>query len=94
MEKPEHARLLAEEKYMSGWRPKNLLSGGNTKLAKSARTLGLSLAPANTSGFEFCASRTPECTKHRISTYDMLHLFVAIYRDDPRICIGENGASE
>ena len=65
MDKAHHARLLADQRYMSGWRPKKLLTGGNTKLEKSARTLGLSLAPANTSGYEVCASRSVECTQRR-----------------------------
>lgn len=68
MQKLETARLLAEERFMSGWRPRSLLSAGNTKLAKSARTIGLSLAPANTSGYEVCASRSPECSTHCIHT--------------------------
>ena len=48
----------------SGWRPSNLLSRETAKLRKGWRkALGLSLAPAKTSGYEICASRTPECTK-------------------------------
>lgn len=68
MHKIDTARLLAEQSYMSGWRPKSLLSRGNAKLAKSERTIGLSLAPAKTSGYEVCASRTPECSLHCIHT--------------------------
>ena len=68
MNKTDTARLLADRRYMSGWRPKSLLSAGNAKLAKSLRTIGLSLAPASTSGYEVCASRSPECTKHCIHT--------------------------
>lgn len=71
MTKVTQARLLAEQRYMSGWRPKSLLTAGNTKLEKTERTIGLSLAPANTSGFEVCASRSPECTKHCIFTSGM-----------------------
>lgn len=71
MDKTTSARLLAEERFTSGWRPAKLLTGGNTKLEKSERTVGLSLAPANTSGYEVCASRSPECSKHCIHTSGM-----------------------
>lgn len=71
MNKHDHARLLADQKYMSGWRPPHLLSRGNTKLMKADRNLGLSLAPANTSGYEMCASRSTECTTHCIHTSGM-----------------------
>lgn len=58
-------------RFDAGWRPKNLL-GDNTKLIKAEkfglRGLGLSLAPASVSGFEVCASRSPECTRHCIFT--------------------------
>lgn len=56
MDKMSAAQRLAEERYNTGWRPARLLTGGNTKLEKSERTIGLSLAPANTSGQEVCAS--------------------------------------
>ncbi len=54
----------------------NLLGKGdsNAKLNKSDKagkgykTVGLSLAPANTSGYEVCASRSPGCTKSCIFT--------------------------
>lgn len=59
----------AQTRFEAGWRPKRLL-GDNTKLAKAEklgyRNLGLSLAPANISGYEVCASRSPLCTKHCI----------------------------
>lgn len=71
MNKTDAARLLAEQSYMSGWRPRSLLSRGNAKLAKSERTIGLSLAPAKTSGYEVCASRSPECSLHCIHTSGM-----------------------
>jgi hypothetical protein len=76
MNKTETARLLAEQSYMSGWRPKTLLSRGNAKLEKSERTLGLSLAPASTSGYEVCASRSPECSRHCIHTSGMASPFL------------------
>lgn len=66
------ARQLAEDRFRAGWRPQNLLGSENVKLKKAAkmnwRGLGLSLAPANYSGYEVCASRTPQCTKHCIFT--------------------------
>jgi hypothetical protein len=68
MEKIKHAQLLAEQRFASGWRPKALLVGGNSKLEKTARTIGLSLAPANSSGYEVCASRSDECTKFCLFT--------------------------
>ena len=62
------ARGLAEEKYARGWRPPRLLSKANTKLAKADRNVGLSLAPADLSGFQVCASSSVECRKHCIHT--------------------------
>lgn len=68
----ENARREAEARFNAGWRPRSLLSHDNVKLQKAGkknwRGLGLSLAPANISGFEVCASRSPECTKHCIFT--------------------------
>jgi hypothetical protein len=61
----------AQSRYDSGWRPARLL-GDNTKLSKAEkfgkRTLGLSLAPAEVSGYEVCASRSDACTQHCIFT--------------------------
>lgn len=68
MQKMTLARLLAEEKYLSGWRPKSLLSAGNSKLAKAERNIGLSLAPSDTSGYEVCASKSVLCAEHCIHT--------------------------
>jgi hypothetical protein len=65
------ARGLAEEKYARGWRPPRLLSRSNTKLAKADRNVGLSLAPADLSGFQVCASSSVECRKHCIHTSGM-----------------------
>lgn len=63
----ENARV----RFDAGWRPDRLL-GDNTKLVKGEkfgrRCLGLSLAPADTSGYEICASRSPTCTDHCIFT--------------------------
>jgi len=62
--KRQVALRLARARFASGWRPAKLLSKENAKLRKGWRkALGLSLAPANTSGYEICASRSPECTK-------------------------------
>jgi len=66
--KTQQARVQAEAIYATGKRPRRLLSRGNAKLMKSDRTIGLSLAPAQTSGYEICASRSPECTIHCIHT--------------------------
>ena len=66
--KTQQARAQAKANYATGWRPRRLLSLGNAKLARSERTIGLSLAPAQTSGSEVCASQFPECTVHRIHT--------------------------
>ncbi|MDB2578763.1 hypothetical protein N9Y00_06960 [Tateyamaria sp.] len=72
METFENARREAEARWAAGWRPKSLLGSDNVKLQKASkknwRGLGLSLAPADVSGFEVCASRSPECTKHCIFT--------------------------
>ena len=38
------------------------------KCRSSGRGLGLSLTPANISGWEVCASRSPECTRHCLFT--------------------------
>ena len=66
----ENARREAEARFAAGWRPRSLLGKDNVKLMKAGkkkwRGLGLSLAPANISGWETCASRSPECTKHCI----------------------------
>lgn len=50
------AQLVADQLYTSGYRPRQLLTRGNAKLAKTEHTLGLSLAPAQTSGYQVCAS--------------------------------------
>jgi hypothetical protein len=68
MDKMQIARYLAEAKYTTGWRPKRLLSRANTKLMKAERNIGLSLSPAVSSGFQVCASASPECIKHCINT--------------------------
>lgn len=68
MKKIDTAQLLADQLYMSGRRPRRLLSSGNAKLMKSERTIGLSLAPAQTSGYQVCASSSVECRKHCIHT--------------------------
>jgi hypothetical protein len=60
----------------SDYEVKVLLADGdsNTKLRKSDKaqrgylTVGLSLAPANESGYEVCASRSPGCTRSCIFT--------------------------
>lgn len=61
----------AQARFESGWRPARLL-GDNTKLVKGEkfgyRVLGLSLAPADVSGYEVCASRSDACTEHCIFT--------------------------
>lgn len=68
----ENARREAEARWDAGWRPQNILGKDNVKLLKAAkknwRGLGLSLAPAQISGWETCASRSPECTKHCLFT--------------------------
>jgi len=68
----DNARREAEARFVAGWRPQKLLSNENVKLRKSSKKnwkgLGLSLAPADISGWEVCASRSPECTKHCIFT--------------------------
>jgi len=62
----------AMRRFNMGWRPQKLLGSENVKLRKAEtknwRGLGLSLAPANISGWEVCASRSPECTKHCLFT--------------------------
>lgn len=67
-----NARREAEARFEAGWRPSNLLGKENPKIRKAEKKnwkgLGLSMAPANVSGFEVCASRSPECTKHCIFT--------------------------
>lgn len=64
----QDVRIEAQRRLNEGWRPKTILCGENAKLLKSAKknwkTLGLSMAPANLSGFEVCASRSKECTKY------------------------------
>ena len=68
MNKMLTAQLLADQLYMSGYRPRQLLTRGNAKLEKTERTLGLSLAPAQTSGYQVCASSSAECRQHCIHT--------------------------
>ncbi len=51
MQKMELARLLTEEKYMSGWRPKSLLGAGNSKLAERPLKSFLNLM-SNLTNFE------------------------------------------
>lgn len=66
------ARREAEARFLSGWRPDHLLGKDNIKLRKGEKRgwkgLGLSLAPADLSGYEVCASRSPDCTAHCIFT--------------------------
>lgn len=66
------ARAEANKRFDRGWRPANILGKENVKLRKAEkldrRGLGLSMAPADVSGWEVCASRSPECTKHCIFT--------------------------
>lgn len=68
----DNARREAEARFAAGWRPSSLLGKENVKLKKAEklnrRGLGLSLAPAQVSGWETCASRSPECTKHCLFT--------------------------
>ena len=65
----EQAWQEATERFERGWRPANILGQDNVKLLKGhMKTLGLSLAPADISGWEVCASRSPECTKHCLFT--------------------------
>jgi len=68
----EHARREAETRFAAGWRPSNLMGKENVKLKKAEkmnwRGIGLSMAPANISGWEVCASRSPECTEHCLFT--------------------------
>jgi hypothetical protein len=70
MEKYALARQEAEARFEAGWRPQKLLAAENVKLRKAEkfnwRGLGLSLAPADVSGHEVCASRSPNCTQHCI----------------------------
>lgn len=68
-DKLQAALNAARTKYNSGWRPQRLLSDGNTKLRKRPGHVdekwfltGLSLAPANSSGYEMCPQRSVECT--------------------------------
>lgn len=65
-----NARREAEARFEAGWRPQRLLGAENVKLKKASkknmRGLGLSLAPADVSGHEVCASRSPDCTQHCI----------------------------
>ena len=72
MDKFALARREAEERLRIGWRPAKLLGKENVKLRKAEkhnwRGMGLSLAPANISGFEVCASRSEICTDHCIFT--------------------------
>jgi len=67
----ELAWETARARFDAGWRPDHLL-GDNTKLVKGEkfgrRCLGLSLAPADISGYEICASRSPTCSDHCIFT--------------------------
>ena len=61
---------MARQRLDAGWRPQRLLASENLKLKKGLaygwRGLGLSMAPARTSGYEVCASRSDECTTHCI----------------------------
>lgn len=72
MNLPHDAWRDAMRRFDAGWRPDRLLGCENVKLRKAAsrnwRSLGLSLAPANISGWEVCASRSPECTRHCLFT--------------------------
>ena len=64
--KVSSARAEARTSFETGFRPP-LLSKGNTKLAKRGNIkedwfiTGLSLAPAEISGYNMCAGSTPEC---------------------------------
>jgi hypothetical protein len=58
----------AMRRFDAGWRPARLLGTENVKLRKAGKILGLSLAPADVSGWEVCASRSPECTRHCLFT--------------------------
>jgi hypothetical protein len=68
MEIYENAWQEAMRRFNYGWRPDKLLGSENVKLLKAEkmnwRGLGLSLAPADISGWEVCGSRSPECTKY------------------------------
>ena len=70
MDQYDAARREAEARFEAGWRPQRLMATENLKLKKASkknmRGLGLSLAPANVSGWEVCASRSPQCTKYCI----------------------------
>ena len=62
------ARAEARMRFAAGFRPR-LLSAGNAKLVKRGEIketwaiTGLSLAPAEMSGYNMCASSSPECRK-------------------------------
>lgn len=79
----EDAWQLAMARFEAGWRPERLLSNENVKLKKAEkmdwRGLGLSLAPADLSGYEVCASRSPECTKHCIFSSGRGAFFTTIW---------------
>lgn len=66
-EKLAKARAAARAKFDAGYRPKKLLSKNNMKLAKGMKhgilSLGLSLAPARSSGYNMCPMASPECER-------------------------------
>jgi hypothetical protein len=75
MDTLQFARREAETRFNAGKRPGKLLANDNVKLLKAEkmdwRGMGLSLAPADKSGFQVCASASPECIKHCIFTAGM-----------------------
>lgn len=71
MNKHELARLLAEQRFAGGYRPRKLLSAANTKLAKAEQNIGLSLSPSKLSGYQVCASSSEQCVLHCINTSGM-----------------------
>ena len=66
MEKIETARLLADRRYMSGWRPEALVFRTTSKPKKSQRKIGLLLAPTKTSVHEVYASHARKSDKNLI----------------------------
>lgn len=75
MDTLQFARREAETRFNAGFRPGTLLRNDNVKLEKAEkmdwRGMGLSLAPADKSGFQVCASASPECIKHCIFSSGM-----------------------
>ena len=76
------------EKWGEPYAVKKLLTDGedNPKLAKSNaagpdyRTWGLTLAPANQSGYQTCGSASPGCTRACLNNQGQARIFPSIYQ--------------